>query len=218
MHKSYVIRTGHFTTSQKKAYNLLSEKFVIPYSENEINFNSIFGNNAGVTLEIGFGSGKATAQLAQTNPEKNYLGVEVHRPGIGRLLWEIEKRCLTNIRIIEHDAVFVIEKMIPASSLQAIHLFFPDPWQKKRHHKRRLVQRPFLNILAERIKPEGYFYMVTDWEDYAHFALEELSTVSSLKNSFNDFSPPQSWRPVTNYEEKGLAKNHLIKELYYIKI
>jgi len=217
MIKSYVIRARRFTDAQKKAYDSLAEKFVIPFSEEKINFTHLFGNSENVTMEIGFGSGFATAEIAQENPQENYLGIEVHRPGIGRLLWEIEKRSLSNIRIIEYDAVQVVEKMITEGSLKAIHLFFPDPWPKKRHRKRRLVQRPFTETLAKCLKPCGYLYMVTDWEDYALHALEELRASPSLKNAYESFAPPQSWRPLTKFEQKGLAKDHAIRELFFIK-
>jgi tRNA (guanine-N7-)-methyltransferase len=217
MLKSYVIRKGHFTDAQKKAYDLLYEKYVIPFADNKIDFQNIFGNSSGVTLEIGFGSGFATAQIAQVNPDKNYLGVEVHRPGIGKLLWEIEKRSLDNIRIIEYDAAAVTEKMIPENSLDAIHIFFPDPWPKKRHHKRRLIQSPFTLALAVRLKPGGYLYMVTDWEDYAASALESLTSCPSLKNTCEDFAVGQEWRPKTKFEQKGLAKDHKIRELFFIR-
>jgi tRNA (guanine-N7-)-methyltransferase len=218
MLKSYVKRTGRFTSAQKKAYDLLSVNFLIPFSPENINFTEIFGNTNGVTAEIGFGSGFATAELAEKNPGKNYLGIEVHRPGIGRLLWEIEKRALSNIRIIEYDAVLVMEKMIPPDSLEAIHVFFPDPWPKKRHRKRRLIQRPFTETLSACLKKSGYLYMVTDWEDYALHALEELNACPVLRNVYENFAPPQEWRPVTRFEQKGLMKKHQIYELFFEKI
>ncbi|MDR1869784.1 MAG: tRNA (guanosine(46)-N7)-methyltransferase TrmB [Treponema sp.] len=224
MLKSYVIRSGRFTDAQKKAYDSSAEKYIIPFSgeyspsEIKLDFTEIFANNSNVTLEIGFGMGIATAEIAQANPEKNYLGIEVHRPGIGRLLWEIEKRGLSNIRIIEYDAAVIAEKMIPAFSLEAIHLFFPDPWPKKRHHKRRLVQRPFTETLAKCLKPQGYLYMVTDWEDYALHALDELTATAGLRNAYEGFAAPQNWRPVTKFEKKGLSKDHKISELYFVKV
>ncbi|GBU28352.1 tRNA (guanine(46)-N(7))-methyltransferase [Treponema sp. R8-4-B8] len=217
MLKSYVIRSGHFTDAQKKAYALLAEKFVIPFTEEKLDYKKIFSGGGNVTLEIGFGMGVTTAEIAQANPDKNYIGIEVHRPGIGRLLWEIEKRSLANIRIIEYDAVYAVEKMIPHDSLEAIHVFFPDPWPKKRHRKRRLIQRPFTENLASRLKPGGYLYMVTDWEDYALHALEDLNATANLKNAYESFSPPQNWRPVTKFEQKGLTKEHVIRELFFIK-
>jgi len=217
MLKSYVIRSGHFTDAQKKAYTSLAEKFVIPFMEEKLDYQKVFDNAGNVTLEIGFGMGVTTAEIAQVNPDKNYIGMEVHRPGIGRLLWEIEKRSLSNIRIIEYDAIYAVEKMIPQDSLEAIHIFFPDPWPKKRHRKRRLVQHPFTETLANRLKPGGYLYMVTDWEDYALHALEELTATASLKNAYESFAPPQKWRPVTKFEQKGLTKEHTIREIYFIK-
>ena len=215
--KSYVKRMGRFTEAQKKAYELLADKFIIPVSDNHINFTEIFENSNSITLEIGFGSGFATAQIAQVNPDKNYLGVEVHKPGIGFLLREIENRSLKNIKIIEFDAVHVVKKMIPLNSLDAIHIFFPDPWPKKRHRKRRLIQRPFTNNLVDKLKPDGYLYMVTDWEDYALHALEELTAATGLQNCYEDFALPQSWRPETRFEKKGLDKEHVIRELMFRK-
>jgi len=215
MNKSFVIRAGRFTDAQKNAYNKLSGNFLIPFTEEKIDFKKLYGNSNSVIMEIGFGMGIATAEIAENNPGKNYLGIEVHKPGIGRLLWEMEKRNISNIRIIEFDAVQASEKMIPAGSLDAIHLFFPDPWPKKKHHKRRLIQRPFTEKLASCLKPGGYLYMVTDWEDYALFALEELTATIGLKNTYNDYAPPQEWRPKTKFEQKGLAKGHAIKELLF---
>ena len=206
--KSYVKRAGRCTTAQKKAYDSHSNKHIIPFSGEIIEIKN-------VTMEIGFGNGYATAEIAQANPGKNYLGIEIHRPGIGRLLWEIEKRGLSNIKIIEYDAVAVVEKMIAKNSLDAVHIFFPDPWPKKRHRKRRLVQRPFTENLAGCLKPQGYLYMVTDWEDYALQALEELSLTAALENLYEGFSPPQIWRPRTGFEQKGLGKEHVIRELFF---
>jgi tRNA (guanine-N7-)-methyltransferase len=217
MLKSYVIRAGRYTTAQKRAYDTLSDRYMINFSEDKLDTEKIF-ENKNITLEIGFGSGAATAEIAQANPQKNYLGIEVHRPGIGRLLQEIEKRNLSNIKIIEYDAALVAEKMIPACCLDAIHIFFPDPWPKKKHNKRRLVQRPFTNILADCLKPDGYLYMVTDWEDYAISALDELNATSGLKNKYDGFAKPREWRPKTRFEQKGLDKNHEIKELFFVKV
>ena len=217
MLKSYVKRTGRYTPAQKKAYDLLSVDFLIPFTQENIDFTKAFGNTNNVTVEIGFGSGFATALIAEKNPGKNYLGIEVHRPGIGRLFREIKEKALSNIRIIEYDAAQVMEMMIPRDSLEAIHVFFPDPWPKKRHRKRRLIQRPFTETLAACLKNDGYLYMVTDWEDYALHALEELNACSALKNVYAGFAPPADWRPVTRFEQKGLVKKHLIRELYFTK-
>ena len=212
-----MIRKGRYTNAQKRSYEALAERFIVPFSREKPDFQKIF-DGGNVTLEIGFGMGIATAEIAQANPGKNYLGVEVHRPGIGRLLWEIEKRSLSNIRIVEHDAAQVVNEMIPCGSLEAIHIFFPDPWPKKRHRKRRLVQRPFTETLSRCLKQGGYLYMVTDWEDYAVHALEELTATAGFKNAYEGFAPPQTWRPVTKFEQKGIAEDHAIRELYFERV
>ena len=216
--KSYVMRGGRGTSAQQRSYDSLSGRFIIPFENTVMNYVNIFGNNNPVIAEIGFGMGGSTAIIAGENPQKNYAGIEVHKPGIGRLLWEIEKRSLSNVRIIEHDAVEVFMNMIPPRSLEGIHLFFPDPWPKKRHHKRRLVKRPFTGTLADRLQSGGYLYMVTDWEDYAWAALAELSATEGMVNTCDGFSPPHAWRPRTAFEKKGLAKNHEVRELFFKKI
>jgi tRNA (guanine-N7-)-methyltransferase len=161
--------------------------------------------------------GRATAGIAGQNPQNNYLGIEVHRPGIGRLLWEIEKNSLKNIRIIEGDAVEILEQNIKDSSVSAFHIFFPDPWPKKRHHKRRLIRRPFTDLLASKLKPGAYVYMVSDWPDYGDWALLELSATKGLVNRYDGFAEAQNWRPETEFERKGLDKNHEIRELLFEK-
>jgi tRNA (guanine-N7-)-methyltransferase len=215
--KSYVLRAGRMSVAQRRSYETLSQAYCVPFAESLFDFKRLFGNENPVTAEIGFGMGIATAQIAQENPQKNYLGIEVHRPGIGRLLWEIEKRGLSNIRIVEYDAVDVLGKMIPDASLAAFHIFFPDPWPKKRHHKRRLITRPFTDLLAEKLCPGGYAYMVTDWADYGDWALAELSATVGLRNNYDGFAPPQAWRPRTKFEQKGIEKNHEVRELFFVK-
>lgn len=220
--RSFVVRAGRITPAQQRAYDSLSGKFLVPFSNALTNFSTLFDNNTQqeipVIVEIGFGMGEATALIAAANPDKYYLGIEVHKPGIGKLLHEIEQCSLSNIRIIEHDAVDVIEQMIPPGSLAGIHLFFPDPWPKKRHHKRRLITRPFTHKLASCLKPGAYLYMVTDWADYANWALTELSVTDMLANTCEGFALPQEWRPRTAFERKGLAKNHEVRELLFKRI
>jgi tRNA (guanine-N7-)-methyltransferase len=216
--RSFVLRGGRLTSAQRRSYDTFSKKFIIPYGEKTLDFTSVFGNGNPVIAEIGFGMGVATAVIAEENPDKNYIGLEIHKPGIGRLLWEIERRSLSNVRIIEHDATEVFEKMIPVNSLGGTHIFFPDPWPKKRHHKRRLIQRPFTDCIASRLQPGGYIYMVSDWLDYANWALLVLTDTKGLVNDHNGFSPPQSWRPLTSFEKKGLDKKHEIKELFFRRI
>ena len=215
--KSFVLRSGRMSRAQEKSYET-GGKFLIPYADHVIYFSQCFGNDRCLTVEIGFGMGRATADIAQANTDMNYLGIEVFRAGIGKLLWEIEQRSLSNIRIIEHDAVEVIEKMIEPMSVSAFHLFFPDPWPKKRHHKRRLVQKPFAELLVSRLNSGGYIYMVSDWEDYAREALSVFSAVPELCNPCGDsFAQKFSWRPLTKFEKKGLDKNHPIREIYFVK-
>ena len=191
---------------------------MIPYSEKFIDFSCYFGNQNSVTVEIGFGMGKATAEIAEKNPGNNYLGIEVFRAGIGKLLWEIGQRSLNNIRIIEHDAVEVIGNMIAPLSVSAFHIFFPDPWPKKRHHKRRLIQKPFAELLVSRLRIGGYLYMISDWEHYAEEALEVFSMIPELCNPHREgFAQGLSWRPQTKFEKKGIEKDHIIKEIYLVK-
>ena len=215
--KTFVLRAGRMTPTQQKDYQELSGRWCIPYSDGQLNYAQIFNNTNPVTVEIGFGMGKATAIIAADNPDKNYLGLEVHRPGVGKLLGEIRRRNLENIYIVEYDALEVLEKMIPDGSVSGFHIFFPDPWPKKKHHKRRLVQRPNTDLITKKLVPGGYLYMATDWEPYAEFALEQLEQTPGLKNKYQGFAPHQEWRPETRFEEKGLDKNHVIRELFFLR-
>ncbi|MDR3147021.1 MAG: tRNA (guanosine(46)-N7)-methyltransferase TrmB [Treponema sp.] len=219
--RSYVLRSGRVSAAQQRAYDTWAPRYCVPFSAAPLDFPALFGNFHPLTVEIGFGMGSATARIAQENPDQNYLGIEVHRPGIGRLLWEIEKRSLANIRIVEHDAVETLQQMLGAGSVAAFHIFFPDPWPKKRHHKRRLITRPFTDLLAEKLRSGAYIYMVTDAEDYARWAVAELSATAQLRNPYaaaaGGCAPPQPWRPRTEFEAKGLAQGHGIWELYFVK-
>ena len=199
--KTFVLRAGRMTPTQQKDYQELSGRWCIPYTDSHLNYTQIFNNTNPVTIEIGFGMGKATAIIAADNPDKNYLGLEVHRPGVGKLLGEIRRRSLENIYIVEHDALEVLEKMIPDGSVSGFHIFFPDPWPKKKHHKRRLVQRPNTDLITKKLVP----------------ALEQLEQTPGLKNKPQEFAPHQEWRPETRFEEKGLDKNHVIRELFFLR-
>ena len=159
------MRIGRMTAAQERAYNELSPAWCIPFENKKINFVDIFGNTNPIIIEIGFGMGDATAELAQANPNINYLGIEVHKPGVGKLLGEIKKRDLKNLYIIEYDALDVLEYMVGDNCVNGFHIFFPDPWPKKRHHKRRLVQRPKTDLFAQKLAPGGYLYFVTDIEE-----------------------------------------------------
>jgi tRNA (guanine-N7-)-methyltransferase len=181
-----------------------------------IDFEKIFGNADPVVVEIGFGMGEATAVIAENNPDVNYMGMEVHTPGLGRLLMEIERRGLKNIRVAACDAVEAFNA-VNAESIFGIHLFFPDPWPKKRHRKRRIIQKPFTDTLASKLRVGGYLYMVTDWTEYADAALAELSATTGLENAYARFAPRQTWRPKTKFEERARAEGREIRELFFVK-
>ncbi len=214
---TFVLRAGRMTEAQKRDYEILSARWCLPFKKEPLDLSQSFENAAPVTLEIGFGMGQATALIAEANPDKNYLGIEVHRAGVGRLLGEIEKRNLKNLRIIEHDAIEVLQFMLPDTSLAACHIFFPDPWPKKRHHKRRLLRRPRTDLLASRLAGGAYLYMATDWEPYAEDAWLELAATPGLESMYEHFAPRQSWRPETRFEAKGLKASRAIHELMFTK-
>ena len=216
--RSFVLRAWRMSPAQRRSYETLFPSYGIKGNGTGIlDPGDFFGNSGPLIIEIGFGMGKATAGIAQQNPGINYLGIDVYRPGIGRLLWEIEKRALKNVRIIEGDAVEILEQRIKNDTVSAFHIFFPDPWPKKRHHKRRLISRPFTDLLASKLLPDGYIYMASDWADYGDWALRELSVTPGLLNRYGAFAEPQSWRPETEFERKGLLKNHQVRELYFEK-
>jgi len=216
--KSFVLRSARMSPAQKRSYETLFPLYAIKGDEKgNIYCHSLFGNDGPLYIEIGFGMGRATADIALKNPGINYLGIEVHKPGIGRLLWDIEEMSIKNIRIIEGDAMEILTNKIPDNSVSAFHIFFPDPWPKKRHHKRRLVKRPFTDLLAAKLLPGGYIYMVSDWADYADWALSELNATPALVNRYSAFSEPQIWRPETEFEKKARLKNHEIRELFFLK-
>ncbi len=215
--RTYVIRAGRMTDSERRSYDELHQVWCIPFEYKTINFADVFGNTNPVTMEIGFGMGQATAAIAAANPDMNYLGSEVHVPGIGRLLSDIKRRQLKNLFIIEHDALEILETMIPDDSISAFHIFFPDPWPKKKHHKRRLMQRPHTDLLVQKLAPGGYIYFATDWEEYAETALEELSHTEGIHNKYMQYAPHQEWRPRTKFEQKGIDAGREIHELFFIK-
>ena len=215
--KTYVMRIGRMTAAQERSYNELSPAWCIPFENKKLNFVGVFGNTNPIIVEIGFGMGDATADIAQANPDINYLGIEVHKPGVGRLLSEIKKRDLKNLYLIEYDALDVLEDMIGDNSVNGFHIFFPDPWPKKRHHKRRLVQRPKTDLFAQKLAPGGYIYFVTDIEEYAEFALEQLQNTPHLKNKYNGYAEKQTWRAQTKFERKGQAADRKITEIFFEK-
>lgn len=215
--KTYVLRKGRMTQAQERDYEELSPVWCIPFKNEKLNLIDVFGNTNPVVIEIGFGMGKATAEIAEKNPDVNYIGIEVHTPGVGRLLGEIRSRDLKNLYIIEHDALEVLDNMIGDGSVNGFHIFFPDPWQKKKHHKRRMVKRPNTDLFSRKLCAGGYIYFVTDWREYADFALEELENTDGIRNRFKAFAEGIDWRPETKFERKGLDADREIKELYFEK-
>ncbi|MBP5402452.1 MAG: tRNA (guanosine(46)-N7)-methyltransferase TrmB [Treponema sp.] len=216
--KTYVLRQGRLTAAQQRDYNELSRTYCIPFEDKIIDFNKVFGNSNPVVIEIGFGMGSATVQIAEEHPDINYLGIEVHTPGVGAVLGEIKRRNLSNLYIVQHDALDVLEFMVSDQSVSGFHVFFADPWPKKKHHKRRLVQRPRTDLFTQKLVKGGYVYFVTDWQEYADFALEELTATQGLKNRYEGFAEHQSWRPQTKFEKKGINADRKINELFFEKV
>ncbi len=215
--RTFVIRAGRLTTSERKSYDELHHVWCIPYEHKTLNYTEIFNDTNPVIMEIGFGMGHATSIIAENNPDINYIGSEVHVPGVGRLLGDIKTKQLKNLYIIEHDALEILETMIPDNSLAGFHIFFPDPWPKKKHHKRRMLQRPRTDLLAKKLAPGGYLYFATDWQEYAESALEELKMTEGLANKYEGYAPHQEWRPRTKFEQKGLDAGRDIYELFFVK-
>ena len=215
--RSYVVRTGRTTDRQHRALEALSDRYCIPFSDNSLDLISLFSGKP-VIVEIGFGNGKATADIAEQNREACYLGIEVYPAGVGNLLIELDERHLYNVRIIRHDAVAVFEKMLPAAGVSGIHLFFPDPWPKKRHAKRRIIQPTFVSLAISRLKCGGYVYAVTDWKEYAEWIYEAFTNEPALRNSAQKYCDRKVWRPVTRFERKAREKSHDIFELFFVKI
>ncbi len=213
--RSYVLRQGRTTAGQARAHRELLPRWGIPFQPALIDLERAFGRAAPKVLEIGFGMGETTAQIAAAHPEVDYLGVEVHTPGVGSLLNRSDALGLRNVRVIQHDAVAVLERMIPPASLDGVRIFFPDPWPKKRHHKRRLIQPAFVALLASRMKPDAYLHVATDWEDYAQQILETLTREPSLVNTTEGFAPRPETRPETKFERRGVALGHRAWDLIF---
>lgn len=215
--RSFVLRQGRVSNAQRRACETLLPQYGIPFSENLLDLNRIFGREAPKILEIGFGMGESTATIAQSHPQNDYLGIEVHTPGVGSLLNQIEQLELTNLRIIQHDAVEVLQHMLPAACLDGVHIFFPDPWPKARHHKRRLIQPDLAARLCSHLKPGGYIHAATDWEDYAEQILHVLSQETQLGNTATDFAARPDYRPLTKFEQRGIKLGHGVWDLIFRK-
>ena len=215
--KSFVKRGGRTTEGQARAYEQFGPSFLLSYAAEPLDFEQAFGRSAPTVLEIGFGMGEATAHIAALMPETNFLCCEVHEPGVGALLKRIGELELRNIRICAHDAVDVIDHMLPAASLAGVHIFFPDPWHKKRHNKRRLIQPPLVRKLAERLAPGGYLHCATDWQPYAEQMLEVLGQEAMLRNSAEAYAPKPAYRPLTKFENRGLKLGHGVWDLVFLR-
>lgn len=215
--RSFVTRAGRLSDAQAKAINELGPRFCIAYAKDSLDFDQVFSRHAPTILEIGFGMGETTATIASGMPEANFLGVEVHTPGVGSLLKRIGEQDLQNLRLVQHDAVEVVREMIAPESLAGVHIFFPDPWHKARHNKRRLIQTPFVQLLASRLAHGGYLHCATDWQDYAEQMLEVLSVEPSLQNTAPDYVSRPDYRPVTKFEQRGMRLGHGVWDLVFKK-
>lgn len=215
--RSYVRRTGRVTTGQAKAFEDIGPQFILSYANAPLDAQAAFGREGKLILEIGFGMGEATAHIARVRPDDNFLCCEVHEPGVGALLKRIGEQDIHNIRILQHDAVEVIDNMLAEGSIDGVHIFFPDPWHKKKHNKRRLIQSPLVAKLVSRLKPGGYFHCATDWEPYAVQMLEVLSAEPLLANTASDYATKPDYRPLTKFENRGLRLGHGVWDLVFTK-
>jgi tRNA (guanine-N7-)-methyltransferase len=216
--RSFVLRQGRLTKGQAHALETQWPAYGVEYASQVIDVQTLFGRkDSKKILEIGFGMGDATAKIAQTLPDCDFLAVEVHTPGVGSLLKQIEELALTNIRIIQHDAVEVLQNMLAENSLDGVHIFFPDPWHKKRHHKRRLIQAEFVKLLCSKLKSSAYIHVATDWQEYAEWVLEVLNAEPQLKNTAIDYAEKPSYRPLTKFENRGLKLGHGVWDLVFIR-
>ena len=213
--RSYVLRQGRVSPAQQRACNTLLPRFGIPYAAHPLDLDQAFGRTAPKILEIGFGMGDSTATIALAHPENDYLALEVHTPGVGNLLKLIDLQQIPNIRIIQHDAVEVLRDMLGDATLDGVHIFFPDPWHKARHNKRRLIQAPFIAQLVQKLKPGGYIHVATDWQDYAEQVLAVLSVEPLLENTAADYAPRPAYRPLTKFEKRGINLGHGVWDLVF---
>ena len=213
--RSFVLRQGRVSNAQQRAHESLLPQFGIPYEPRFIDLDGVFGRAAPKILEIGFGMGETTTAIAIQHPENDYLAIEVHTPGVGSLLKAIAEHQLSNVRIVQHDAVDVLCYMVPHNAFDGVHIFFPDPWPKKRHHKRRLLQPPFVALLVERMKPGAYLHVATDWAEYAEYILSVLNNNPQLENTARDYAPRPAYRPETKFETRGLKLGHGVWDIIF---
>lgn len=215
--RSFVVRAGRMTAKQERGLTDGMARHGLLFQPSALDYVAAFGRDAPTVLEIGFGMGMTTAAIAAARLDTNFIAVEVHPPGVGNLCNLLDEQRLTNVRVMEHDAVEVLTHMIAPDSLAGAHIYFPDPWHKKRHNKRRLVQAPLVALLASRLRPEGYLHLATDWVPYAEQMLEVLSAEPTLKNTATDYAPRPEWRPETKFELRGLKLGHEVRDLVFRK-
>ncbi len=216
--KSYVLRNNVISPKAERIIRDYMSDHGLFFEDSPLDYQKLFGNSNPVVIEIGFGMGNTTAEVAIRRPEFNYIGIEVFLQGFVNLLGILGERKIDNVRIMRFNAVDVLNHMIPDGSIAGFHIFFPDPWQKKRHHKRRLMNPEFLHLLSKKLVNGGYIYMVTDWEEYAEEVLEISESEELLVNPFGGFAPPVTWRPVTKFEQKGMESEHPINEIWLERI
>jgi len=217
--RSFVLRQGRLTKGQAQALATMWPVYGIERDNTILDFKTLFKRDAPVTLEVGFGDGMSLASMAKSAPERDFVGIEVHRPGVGRLLHLIEENELSNVRVMDDDAVEIIKKRIPQDSLERVQLFFPDPWHKKRHNKRRIVQADFVSLIASRLKSGGVFHLATDWEPYAEHMAEVMEAHEAFVSlSGVPFSEKPESRPITKFERRGLKLGHGVWDLLYEKV
>ncbi|EGF10954.1 tRNA (guanine-N(7)-)-methyltransferase [Neisseria bacilliformis ATCC BAA-1200] len=215
--RSFVLRQGHMTAAQQRAIDTLWPRYGLDYRAENLDLAQTFGRAAPKVLEIGFGMGTATAEIARRLPDTDFLAADVHGPGVGNLLKLIEEQGIANIRVMRHDAVEIVENMLADNSLDGIHIFFPDPWHKKRHHKRRLIQAPFVAKLLPKLKSGGYIHLATDWEEYAAQMLDVLRAFPGLENTAEGYAPTPAYRPETKFEARGKRLGHGVWDLVFKK-
>ncbi len=210
--RSFVLRDGRMTSTQKNALETSWPRHGIDFSKAPLDLNKIFGRHAPKILEIGTGMGGATAQIAKSHKENDYLAVEVHRPGVGSLMRQIEESNLSNVRLMSHDIIDILKYQLPENSIDCVYIFFPDPWPKKKHHKRRLINSSLLILIKSILKNHGRLFIATDWEDYAEHIIELIKHETDVINlsGNNQYAPRPRWRPMTKFEKRGLGKGHLV--------
>lgn len=218
--RSFVKREGRLTVGQERALNELFPRYGLVLQNTPLNLDDTFQRIAPRILEIGFGNGASLSEMAANNPEQDYIGIEVHRPGVGNLLLQVEKLGLTNLRVINDDGVDVLKKMIADESLDAVYLFFADPWHKKRHHKRRIVQKEFVELLRKKLKVGGVFHMATDWEHYAQHMMSIMNDSEGFENTAgqDQFLTRPGYRPLTKFEQRGQRLGHGVWDLIFKKV